>query len=135
MLQLNPGPSFGFGSKSNLYFASSADVSYEFEITIQMPGEYETVGRIPTQHGPPIAFRAIFVFLIPTAATTRFYHRRDHGTSANMMFFGPPLAHVLSEYFEGAPDVSVYDDRFSNDGVFFGLLHCDLSGFWRDCFR
>jgi hypothetical protein len=100
-----------------------------------MPGKYEAVGWIPMQHGPPIAFRAIFVFLIPTAAAPGFYHDREHGTAANMVFFGPPLAHVLSEYFEGALDVSVYDDRLSNDGMFFGLLHVDLWGFWTDCFR
>src|ERR1700739_3174449 len=135
MFELNSGPAYGFGCKSNLYFASSVDIRDKFEIAIQMPGKYQTIGRIPTQHGSPIAFRAIFILLIPPPAATGFYYHREHGTSANMMFFGPPLTHVLREYFEGALNISVYDDRFSNGGMFFGLLHVDLSVFGTDGFR
>jgi hypothetical protein len=32
-----------------------------------------------------------------------------------MMFFRPPLAHILSKHLEGALYVSVYDDSPSNE--------------------
>jgi len=36
------------------------------------------------------------------------------------------LGDIGNEHFEGALDVSVYDDRLSNHGMFFGLLHEEL---------
>jgi hypothetical protein len=109
------------GNETNLYLTGSRNIREKLEISVEMPRKDQSARGFAKEHHSSVAFRAILILLIPAAAVTRFDHHGNHRAPSNMMFFGPPLAHILGKDRKRVFRLSVYDDCFSNDWIC--LLH------------
>jgi len=114
------------GNESNLYLTGSRNIRDKLEISIEVPGKDQSMGRFVNEHCSPVAFRAVLILLIPAAAIAWFDHYGNHWAPSNMMFFRPPLAHVLGEDRKRVFRLTVYDDCFLDDWSCLRFLH------WKD---
>jgi hypothetical protein len=67
-----------------------------------VPGEADSIGRIPFQDRTPVALNAFDVALIPSAANAWLDEDCFKGRFADVMRFGPPGLHLFDEDGEGA---------------------------------
>ena len=94
-----------------------------------VPGEADSVRRIPLEHRAPVALRAFDVALVPAAADARLDEDCFEGRLADVMGRGPPCFHLLNEDGEGALDGRLYMNALKTllDRVLLPVLcHVDL---------
>src|SRR5690349_15427126 len=106
MFKFNEGFAGAFGTKADFDFAGFVHVRIEFPVGrvvagTKMPGEADSVRRVPLENGAPVALSTLDIALVPAAADARLDEDGFEGCFANVMRGGPPGFHLFDEDREG----------------------------------
>src|SRR5271166_3150568 len=100
VLKLNSRLLGPHGYKFQRDFARAPHVPAETPIRLQVPGKHHPLRRLPRQHAPPKALRALRIDLVPPSSHPRLDQQILEWHVPHMMRGRPPLPHPLGKHLE-----------------------------------